>query len=58
MPELPDLVKLLTAADCLMIKFLCYPSMRGTPRLLRLRYGAQAAGLRNREYRRGEFAEW
>ena len=73
MPELPELVKLLTHDDCLMIKFLCYPSMRGMPRLVRMRYGARAAGLRNRviagpnarrlefarwEYRRGLRAEW
>ena len=67
MPELAELVKLLTDGERRTVTMLCFPGMRGIPRLLRLRYGARAAGLRNRtiagpnareEYRRGYFAEW
>jgi len=63
MPELAALVKLLTDDDRRTIVALCMPRMDGISRLLRLRYGARAAGLRNREMlgengRRLEFARW
>jgi len=63
MPELADLVTALTDADRRTVTMLCFPSVRAISRLLRLRYGAQASGLRNREMlgengRRLEFARW
>jgi len=63
-PELADLIRLLTDADYKTIKYLCYDGgMRGMPRLVRLQYGSRAAGLRNREIagpncRRIEYARW
>jgi hypothetical protein len=73
MPELAELVKLLTDGERRTVTMLCFPGMHSIPRLLRLRYGARAAGLRNREclgancrrlefareqYKRGRMAEW
>lgn len=73
MPELAELAKALTKEEQATLVRLCMPSMRGVPRLLRLRYAAQAIGLRHREvegvnarrlafvkdeYQRGRFHEW